>query len=101
MKKNMIILLIVFFIVLIIIIDSLMFFNPKNQLPNVILRDNLSVERNTKVRISYFIKEIENGEMTSSNDYIDTSQTGEQKIIIVVTNKYGKKRDYIFYINVI
>ena len=75
--------------------------NKKNELPSVILQNDLTVEPNEKVKISSFIKSIEKGKIISKDNYIDTSTPGKQKITITIENNYNKKRDYTFFIEVI
>lgn len=74
--------------------------NKKNELPNVILQNDLTVEKNEKVKISSFIKSVEKGKIISKDDYIDTATPGKQKITITIENNYKKKRDYTFFIEV-
>lgn len=75
--------------------------NKKNELPNVVLQNDLTVEQNEKVKISSFIKSVEKGKIISKDDYIDTAAPGKQKITITIENNYKKKRDYTFFIEVI
>ena len=46
------------------------------------------------------IEKIEKGKMVSKNHYIDTSEYGKQKIVIKIENKYGRKWEYIFFVEV-
>ncbi len=75
--------------------------NKKNELPNVVLENNLKVQKDEKVKISSFIKSVEKGKIISKDDYIDTATPGKQKITITIENNYKKKRDYTFFIEVI
>ncbi len=100
-KKNKKITIIIIFIIFIIVLSFLIITYKINELPSVILQNNLSVEQNEKVKISSFIKSIEKGKIISKDDYIDTSTPGKQKITITIENNYNKKRDYTFYIEVV
>lgn len=75
--------------------------NKKNELPNVVLENNLKVQKDEKVKISSFIKSVEKGKIISKDDYIDTATPGKQKITITIENNYKKKRDYTFFIEVV
>lgn len=99
MKKSVIISICIILVICLVTI-ILMFFNLQNELPTVVLKDDLSVKRNEKVKPSEFIGTIEKGKIVSKDKYIDTSNYGKQKIVIVVENNYGKKRDYIFFVEV-
>ena len=99
MKKSVIISICIILVICLVTI-VLMFFNPQNELPTVVLKDDLSVKRNEKVKPSEFIRTIEKGKIVSKDKYIDTSNYGKQKIVIVVEKNYGKKRDYIFFVEV-
>lgn len=99
MKKKVII--IIFIILIIIIIaDLLLFFNPFNEVPTVVLNENLTISKNEQVKVSDFIKKIEKGKIVSKDYYIDSSNYGKQKIVIKIENNYGKKREYQFFIEV-
>lgn len=75
--------------------------NKKNELPSIILQNDLTVEQNEKVKISSFIKSVEKGKIISKDNYIDTATPGKQKITITIENNYKKKRDYTFFIEVV
>ena len=98
MNKKVFVIVTIFVICLITIF--LMFFNPLNELPTVILKENLTIKKDDKVKVSEFIEKIEKGKMVSKNYYIDTSEYGKQKIVIKIENNYGKKREYQFFIEV-
>lgn len=99
MKKKVIIIICLILIIW-LITDFLLFFNPLNELPNVILVEDLTTKKDAKVKVSEFIEKIEKGKMVSKNYYIDTSEYGKQKIVIKIENNYGKKREYQFFIEV-
>ena len=98
MKKTIIIMCLIFIICLITIL--LMFFNPLNELPTVILKEDLTVEKDEKVKASEFIQKIKKGKIVSKDYYIDSSKYGQQKIVIKIENNYGKKREYQFFVEV-
>ena len=99
MKKSVIISICIILVICLVTI-ILMFFNPFNELPMVVLNENLTIKKDEKVKVSDFIKKIEKGKMVSKNYYIDSSKYGKQKIIIKIENNYGKKREYQFFIEV-
>ena len=99
MKKKVVI-IICFILVIWLITDFLLFFNPANEVQNVILVEDLTIKKDEKVKASDFIKKIEKGKMVSKDYYIDSSEYGRQKIIIKIKNNYGKKREYQFFIEV-
>ena len=95
-KKNVIIIgifLIIFLIILLIIL-----FNKKEV--EVKLKENLKVEINTEVKLLSFIDKIENGEIISKDENIDTSKLGKKELKIKISNK-NKKQDYKFIIEII
>ena len=98
MKKTTIIICII--AVTIVILVS--FFDYRyNQLPNVILKDDLTVSISSKVTNFSFIEKIEDGTITSKEKNIDTMSPGKKEIIITIKNKYGKERQYKYFIEVI
>lgn len=101
MKKKIII--IVTIICIICLLSGIFFIinNKKNELPNVVLENNLKVQKDEKVKISSFIKSVEKGKIISKDNYIDTATPGKQKITITIENNYKKKRDYTFFIEVV
>lgn len=101
MKKKIIIITTIICIICLLVGTFVIINNKKNELPSVILQNDLTVEINKKAKISSFIKSIEKGKIISKDDYIDTSNQGKQKITIKIENNYNKKRDYTFYIEVV
>lgn len=101
MKKKIIIITTIICIICLLAGTFVIIINKKNELPSVILQNDLTVEINKKVKISSFIKSIEKGKIISKDDYIDTSTPGKQKITITIENNYNKKRDYTFYTKVV
>lgn len=101
MKKKIIIIVTITCIICLLAGIFVAINNKKNELPNVILQNNLTVEQNEKVKISSFIKSVEKGKIISKDDYIDTATPGKQKITITIENNYKKKRDYTFFIEVV
>lgn len=75
-------------------------FDPFHALPNVELKDNLTAEQNEKVTNISYIKDVRHGKVISKEENIDTTTLGKKKIKIEIENNYGKKREYIFYIDV-
>ncbi len=100
MKKKIIIIVTIICIICLLSGIFVAINNKKNELPNVILQNNLTVEQNEKVKISSFIKSVEKGKIISKDNYIDTATPGKQKITITIENNYKKKRDYTFFIEV-
>lgn len=101
MKKKIIIIVTITCIICLLAGIFVAINNKKNELPSVVLQNNLTVEQNEKVKISSFIKSVEKGKIISKDDYIDTATPGKQKITITIENNYKKKRDYTFFIEVI
>lgn len=97
-KKNKIIICII--ICLVIVLINL-FDYYYNQLPTVILKDNLTVTALSDVTNLSFIEKIENGVIISNEEKIDTSSAGKKKIVIIIKNKFGKKREYKYFIDII
>lgn len=101
MKKKIIIIVTIICIICLLAGIFVAINNKKNELPNVVLENNLKVQKDEKVKISSFIKSVEKGKIISKDDYIDTATPGKQKITITIENNYKKKRDYTFFIEVI
>ena len=101
MKKKIIIIVTIICIICLLAGIFVAINNKKNELPSVVLQNNLTVEQNEKVKTSSFIKSVEKGKIISKDDYIDTATPGKQKITITIENNYKKKRDYTFFIEVV
>ena len=97
-KKNKIIICII--ICLVIVLINL-FDYYYNQLPTVILKDNLTVTALSDVTNLSFIEKIEDGVVISKEEKIDTTSLGKKEIVIVIINKCGKERKYKYFIDVI
>lgn len=72
-----------------------------NQLPQVILKNNLTAYVSEEVTNLSFISEVKNGSIVSKEEKIDTSTIGKKQVVIIIKNKYGKKRDYRYFITII
>ena len=101
MKKNKIITVGIIIYLLIMVYFALQMFDPFHTLPLVELKDNLTVEQNEKVTNISYIEDVKYGKVISKEENIDTTTLGKKKIKIEIENNYGKKREYIFYIDVI
>lgn len=99
MKKNNLIVICIIIILAIILINFFDYYY--NQLPNVILKEDLTVNVSSEVTNLSFIEKIEGGTIISKEKKIDTSSTGKKEVIITIKNKYGKERQYKYFINVI
>lgn len=97
-KKNKIIICIIIFLIIVLIN---LFDHYYNQLPNVILKDDLTVNISSEVTNLSFIEKIEGGTIISKEKKIDTSSTGKKEVIITIKNKYEKERQYKYFINVV
>lgn len=75
-------------------------FDPFHTLPIVELKDNLTAEQNEKVTNISYIEDVRHGKVISKEENIDTTTLGKKKVKIEIENNYGKKREYIFYIDV-
>lgn len=99
MKKNNMIVICVVIVIAIILINLFDYYY--NQLPIVLLKDNLTVTVFSDVTNLSFIEKIEGGTIISKEKKIDTSSAGKKEVIITIKNKYGKERKYKYFINVI
>lgn len=101
MKKNKIITFGIIICLLIMVYFTLQIFDPFHTLPVVALKDNLTAEQNESVTNISYIKDVKYGKVISKEESIDTTTLGKKKVKIEIENNYGKKREYIFYIEVI
>ena len=101
-KKKIITIISVILVLIIIIIGIILFVVNKinSSKINVILKDDLEVEINSKVKLLSFIDKIENGEVVSEDVEVDTSSLGTKSLEIELKNK-DKKETYKFDINVV
>lgn len=97
MKKYIIIII----SLLIMISVGLFFFFQYQTKPKIILKENLKVSIYDEVTNISFIEEIKNGTIETKEEKIDTSKLGNQKIEIILKNKYGKKTTDSFYIQIV
>ena len=96
------IIFIVCLIILLVIASILIFLQIKeNNKVKVSLVDNLSVEINSKVDLSLFIDNIENGEILDNDIEIDTSKLGSKDIEFKIKNKNEKEEKFSFQIKII
>ena len=100
MKKKVIITLILIWILLMIYF-TLKLLDPFHTVPIVKLSENLIAIRNEKVSNISYIEDIQYGKIISKEKDIDTSKLGKQEIILQIENKYGKNRNYKFYVEVV
>ena len=101
-KKMKTIIFIVCLIILLVIASILIFLQIKeNNKVKVSLFDNLSVEINSKVDLSLFIDNIENGEILDNDIEIDTSKLGSKDIEFKIKNKNEKEEKFSFQIKII
>lgn len=101
MKRNKIITVSIIICLLIMVYFALQIFDPFHSLPIVELKDNLTAEQNEKVTNISYIEDVKYGKVISKEENIDTTTLGKKKIKIEIENNYKKKREYIFYIEVI
>lgn len=97
-KKNKIIIGIIICVVIVLIN---LFDYYYNQLPTVILKDDLTATVLSDVTNLSFIEKIEDGIVISKEEKIDTTSLGKKEIVVVIKNKYGKERKYKYFIDVI
>ena len=100
MKRNKIITVSIIICLLIMVYFALQIFDPFHTLPVVELKDNLTAEQNEKVTDISYIEDVRYGKVVSKEKKIDTKTLGKKKVVIEIENNYGKKREYIFYIDV-
>lgn len=101
MKNKQLIIILIIFLMLIATYFILQIFDPFHTLPVVELKDNLTAEQNEKVINNSYIESVKYGKIVSKEKNIDTTTIGKKKIRIEIENNYGKKREYVFYIEVI
>ena len=101
MKKNKIITIGIIIFLLIMVYFVIQIFDPFHTLPIVELKDNLTAEQNEKATNISYIEDVKYGKIISKEENIDTTTLGKKKIKIEIENNYGKKREHIFYIDVI
>ena len=97
MKKYTIIVISLF----IVISLGLFFFFQYQTKPKIILKEDLKVSIYEEVTNLSFIEEIKNGTIEIKEETIDTSKLGNQKIEIILKNKYGKQTTDSFYIQIV
>ena len=100
MKKNKIITIGIIIFLLIMVYFVIQIFDPFHTLPIVELKDNLTAEQNEEVTDISYIEDVRYGKVVSKEKKIDTKTLGKKKVVIEIENNYGKKREYIFYIDV-
>lgn len=88
-------------LLLIMLYFFIQIFDPFHTLPVVELKDNLTANQNEKVTNILYIEDVKYGKVISKEENIDTTTLGKKKVRIEIENNYGKKREYIFYIEVI
>lgn len=76
-------------------------FNPYYYYPKIESNYKLQVEQYSEITNYYGISSISNGKITTKEKVIDTSKIGKKKIELIIENKYGKKREYTYYIDVV
>lgn len=101
MKKNKIIMIVIIIFLLIMLYFILQIFDPFHTLPIVEVKDNLTAEQNEEVTDISYIEDVRYGKIASKEKNINTKTLGKKKIVIEIENNYGKKREYIFYVEVI
>ena len=94
-KKKNIIFLILFFV---LICSFLVFYFQK---PKVILKKTLTCEVNTECKAFDFIKDVSKGLIISKNEKIDSSKTGEVRVILETKNLLSRKYYYKYKIDVV
>lgn len=100
MRKKVIIISTII-LLLIILYFVIQIFDPFHTLPIVELKDNLTAEQNEKATNISYIEDVKYGKVVSKEENIDTTTLGKKKIKIEIENNYGKKREYIFYVEII
>lgn len=94
-KKKNIIFLILFFV---LICSFLVFYFQK---PKVILKKTLTCEVNTECKAFDFIKDVSKGLIISKNEKINSSKTGEVRVILETKNLLSRKYYYKYKIDVV
>lgn len=87
---------------ILILLGLIVFIIIKNSLKvKVILKNNLNIEINEKATNISFIEKISNGKLVTKEENIDTSKLGKKEITIDLENKFGKKQNYKYTVNVV
>lgn len=101
MKQKKLIIILILIFLLIASYFMLRIFDPFHTLPIVELKDNLTAEQNEKATNISYIEDVKYGKVVSKEENMDTTTLGKKKIKIEIENNYGKKREYIFYVEII
>ena len=90
-------------ITLILIILGMIIFTiiKNNSKVKVKLKNNLNVEINEKLTNISLIEKVNNGNLVTKEETIDTSKLGKKEITIELKNKSGKIQNYKYTINIV
>lgn len=87
---------------ILILLGLIVFIIIKNSLKvKVILKNNLNIEINEKATNISFIEKVSNGKLVTKEENIDTSKLGKKEITINLENKFGKKQNYKYTVNIV
>ena len=76
-------------------------FNPYYYYPQIEINNKIQVEQYSEITNYYGIKNISNGKIVTKEKIIDTSKIGKKEVDLVIENKYGKKREFTYFIDVV
>ena len=75
------------------------YFDIFHTMPIVSLNDLTASQYDERTDVSY-VKSIKYGKVVSKEKKVDTTTTGEKKIVLIIENNYGKTREYQFFVKV-
>lgn len=100
LKKSVVIVIIVLFLLIAFILGK-SYLNKESKKTKITLIDSLEIEVYTEITNLDLIKKINNGEIKSEKEQIDTSILGYKEIIITYLDEKGEEKEYKFNINII
>lgn len=97
-KRKLLFIVILFTLLL---IGSSIWFIIYNQKVEVILKKNLKVSYEENITNLSFVEKVKNGKLITKETLLNTSNLGKQEVNILLQNKFGKKKNYTFEIEVV
>lgn len=107
LRKKSIITIVIIAVLIILLVALIVFssiknkVNEDNQETKIILIDNLDIEVYSDITNLSLIKKIDNGEIISEKEQIDTNSLGKKEIKIAYLNENNEEKEYTFTINIV
>ena len=98
-KKNLVIIPIVVVLLICLLGIGFLIFNNSKKLV-VKTKDIKEIELNKEIYNTDFIEDVENGEIITKKEKVDTSKVGKQIIKVVIKDSHKKEKIYEFELNV-